>query len=115
MRLSANFVRSEFACKCGCGFDTVDCELIKVVQAVREKFGAIAINSGCRCSAHNNAVGGSVKSQHKLGRAADLKILGGTKTSIVAGWIKERYPSVSVGLYPTFVHVDTRSGGAKYW
>ena len=37
--LSENFSRHEFACKCGCGNDTVDAELIRVLQSVRARFG----------------------------------------------------------------------------
>ena len=43
--LSANFNRAEFACKCGCGFDTVDAKLIDYVQQIREYFAVpITIN-----------------------------------------------------------------------
>ena len=106
--LSKNFSRSEFACRCGCGFDTVDAKLISVLQDVRNQFGAISINSGCRCEAHNKYIGGSKNSQHLLGRAADIVPKSAT-VEIVAQWVKDKYPSVSVGLYSTFVHIDTRS------
>ena len=35
-KLSKNFDSSEFACKCGCGYDTPDPELIRMLQAARD-------------------------------------------------------------------------------
>ena len=34
--VSKNFSRSEFACKCGCGFDAVDVDLLAGLQALRD-------------------------------------------------------------------------------
>lgn len=110
--ISKNFKRSEFACKCGCGFDTVDTALIIVLQSIRDRFGALVVNSGCRCASHNKSVGGAAKSQHLLGRAADIRPLNaGVKA--VADWVKLNLPDVSCGEYNTFVHIDTRTG--KPW
>lgn len=73
-QLSPHFKRSEFHCPCGCGFDEVDPELIEKLERFREAMGGhrIMILSGCRCVRHNAVVGGSVRSQHLKGRAADL-------------------------------------------
>lgn len=110
-QISQNFKRSEFACRCGCGGNTVDVQLIEVVQAVREHFGVpFDINSGFRCKAHNAAVGGASHSQHLLGRAADIDASSGTlNPSKVAKWVMENFPHISVGRYNTFTHVDSRS------
>ena len=110
--ISKNFNRSEFACKCGCGFDTVDTALIIVMQSIRDRFGALAVSSGCRCASHNKSVGGAAKSQHLLGRAADIRPLSATAKE-VADWVKSNFPKVSCGEYSTFVHIDTRTG--KPW
>ena len=75
--ISDNFKRSEFACKCGCGFDTVDAELVQVLEVVRFKYNSpVHITSGCRCDTHNKKVGGSDGSKHKLGIAADIVVEG---------------------------------------
>ncbi|WP_110665178.1 D-Ala-D-Ala carboxypeptidase family metallohydrolase [Salinicola halophilus] len=114
-RVSPNFLRSEFACQCGCGFDTVDVSTIEVVQAVRDHFGVpVTINSGCRCPEHNRAVGGAEHSQHVLARAADIAVRG-VSPDTVHDWIAEQYPSASLGRYRTFTHVDTRTGGPARW
>ena len=108
--LSNNFSRSEFACKCGCGFDTVDTELITVLQKMRDWFHKpVRINSGCRCVKHNEKEGGVDGSQHTLGRAADIRIEG-VPTDIVqyrANAIMADHGGII--LYDNFVHIDTRS------
>ena len=73
--LSAHFSRREFACKCGCGLDTVDKRLLDLCELVRTWTGGpVRVVSGHRCQEHNRRVGGSPKSQHVLGRAADLAV-----------------------------------------
>ena len=73
--ISKNFNRSEFACKCGCGYDNVDAMTLEIVQSVRDHFGqSVTITSGCRCPEYNAVVGGSKNSQHVKGRAADIVV-----------------------------------------
>ncbi len=116
MRISKDFQRSEFACKCGCGFDTVDVELIEVLQDVRDHFGEqITITSGCRCPYNNEKAGGAQKSQHLFGRAADFKVED-VAPGVVAQWLVSEYRGeVAVGLYYNRVHVDTRSAAGQFW
>lgn len=116
MYLSEHFKRSEFACKCGCGYDTVDSALLAVLEDIRTHFGApTIINSACRCSQHNSDVGGSPNSQHKYGRAADITVLG-TQPSIIASYLEGKYPDMyGIGKYDTFTHIDTRTKGPARW
>ena len=44
----------------------------KVLDPLREKIGAIRINSGYRTPAYNKQIGGSPTSQHITGQAADI-------------------------------------------
>ena len=68
------FKREEFACGCGCGFDELDPGLWDILNVTRERTGRVMfINSGCRCSAHNLAVGGSPTSSHLYGLAVDIR------------------------------------------
>ena len=48
----------------------------KVVQPVRDHFGPTVLNSGYRGEELNEAVGGSSKSQHCKGQAADIEVPG---------------------------------------
>jgi len=114
-KLTKNFSRKEFACNCGCGFDTVDFELINICQEVADNFrDVVYINSGCRCKAHNKAVGGGKNSQHLLGRAADLR-LKHTEPDRVHAYLIKKYPnSLGIGKYNTFTHIDTRILKARW-
>lgn len=109
-----HFNRSEFACNCGCEFDTVDFLLADVVDNIREHFNApIYITSGCRCPSYNKKIGGAKFSQHVLGRAADLHVEG-VEPKAVADYA-ESMGVPGVGRYPGFTHVDTRTNGPIRW
>ena len=63
-KISKHFKREEFACKCGCGFDVVDVELLEVLEELRELCGQpITINSACRCKNHNQSVFETVRAR----------------------------------------------------
>lgn len=104
-----NFTRPEFACNCGCGFDTVDYKLVEFLDEIREHFDAkVTVSSGCRCPTHNASVGGAKKSWHMQGRAADIVVEGIPPAIIAALAVQMHVPGV--GEYATFTHLDTRSG-----
>lgn len=102
-------------CKCsGYPSNGLDQELLILLDNIRKKLGsAITVNSGYRCSIHNGHVGGLKKSQHLLGKAADIKP---SKGSISAFYkiCNELNPNGGVGRYEKFVHVDSRSD-RKRW
>lgn len=113
--LSQNFSRHEFECKCGCGQDTVDAELVSLLEAIRANFmAAITITSANRCEAYNERVGGSKHSQHLLSRAADM-VVHGVDPHRVADWVHKNHAGkYGVGKYSTFTHVDSRKGPARW-
>jgi|TARA_B100000959_G_C14994369_1_gene629495 hypothetical protein len=100
MKLSTNFTTEEFTRSQTAIRQNIDntpteehienmqllCEM--VLQPVREHFGPIAINSGYRGTVLNKAIGGSWKSQHCLGQAADIECPG-TSNRYVAQWISD--------------------------
>ena len=117
-KLSKNFSRSEFACKCGCGFDDVDPNLILALQKLRDWWRLpVTINSGCRCHAHNEAVqkqadpdyvANSSKSQHLRGTAADI-VVAGISPPEISRHLDITYPdNYGIGAYNTFTHFDVR-------
>jgi len=114
--ITKNLSRSEFACKCGCGLDTVDVETVAVIQDVCDHFGCrVLINSGCRCVDHNLAVGGFPLSQHPKCRAGDCEFLG-VDTGEVYDYLCEKYPGkYGFGVYKSFNHIDTRTDGPARW
>lgn len=106
------FKLSEFACKCG------SCEMAKdpgkfLSWDLRGKLGLMrhnaqvpfVINSGLRCKAYNQKVGGKEHSAHTDGAAADIQALDTqtrfaiTREAVVVGITR-------IGQYKTFVHVD---------
>ena len=113
--LSENFSREEFACKCGCGQDLVDAELITVLERLREWADApITITSGNRCQIYNNKIGGSPSSQHLLSKAADIQVKGFTPRevyNILNRWYSDAY---GIGQYITFVHIDVRAKKGRW-
>lgn len=116
MNISRSFRRSEFKCKCGhCNYDTVDTELVDVLQDIRDHFNEpVNINSGNRCPAYNSEVGGSPKSQHVLGRAADISI-NNVSHDDVQKYLLDKYPSkYGIGCYSNFTHIDTRTGKGRW-
>ena len=114
--LNAYFSRAEFACNCRqCGRDVVDTELLDVLMDLRTHFRApVYINSGNRCVEYNEAVGGASKSQHLLGKAADI-VVSGLIPDEVYGYLDKKYPNTyGIGLYQTFVHIDVREHKARW-
>jgi len=114
-QLSRHFKRAEFACKCGCGFDTVDTGTLEVLEQVRLEFlSPVTITSGCRCNTYNRQVGGATNSQHRLGRAADIQVED-VPPEEVQKWLALNFPNLSIGEYSTFTHIDTRTNGPARW
>lgn len=113
--LSEHFQRSEFACKCGCGFDTVDAELITVLEDIRAAFGRpVVIDSGARCASYNASIGGKPGSLHLIGRASDIDVIGIDPLQ-VQRYIDTTYPDkYGLGRYPNFTHIDTRNKKARW-
>lgn len=113
--ISPNFNRREFSCHCGCGFDAISPDLLPVLEDVRAHFGQpMIVNCGCRCPAHNAAVGGVQKSQHMNGIAADIQVQNKTP-ALVADYLEHKYPDrYGIGRYNGFTHIDMRPGKARW-
>jgi len=109
------FKRYEFACKCGCGFDTVDVELLHVLETLKKELGGVVkINSGCRCSAHNDLVHGLEHSLHLIGKASDI-VISGLSPKVVYDYLVLRFPGqYGIGKYKTFTHIDVREKMARW-
>ena len=120
--LSKNLSRYEMKCAC-CDFDTVDFDLVKVLQDCVDHFSNgvpayIHISGGNRCEAHNTTIEGAAKnSQHIYGRAADFKLIRVESRQqidpvIIYNYLCDKYSGkYGVGLYSNRCHVDTRTHG----
>lgn len=114
--ISDNFSRHEFACHCGCGFDTVDIDLIRLCEFVRKlnHNKPTTVSSGCRCNGHNaTIIGAAENSCHVVGRAADLFV--DNPERIYLSLCKVFPNKYGFGLYDNRIHVDSRSDGYGRW
>ena len=116
MKISEHFSRHEFACPCGCGFDTVDIDLPMLCEAARLADGEqpMTVTSGCRCPAYNKQLQergypASDTSFHMWGKAADLQC---RNPHVVWAYLRAEYPTrFGFIVYDWGVHVDTRTIG----
>lgn len=113
--LSTHFSRSEFACRCGCGFDTADHELVCLLEDIRLHFNSQVIITGPnRCLWHNQEAGGARNSQHLYAKAADIVVVG-VDADLVAGFLENRHPDrYGIGRYGNRTHVDVRRPKARW-
>ncbi|PLX46169.1 MAG: serine/threonine protein kinase [Deltaproteobacteria bacterium] len=107
--LSEHFSSSEFACHCGCGTIKASPSILALLEEIRSHLGhPLLITSGSRCRKHNKGVGGSERSAHLTGHAADLSALGGLgRYRILSAAINAGATRIGVGK--NFIHVDTAS------
>jgi len=130
MRLSENFTMAEFTKSQtaerrgidntpeGEHLDAAKSLFENVVQKVRDHFGPTVINSGYRSPALNEAVGGSSRSQHCKGEAADIEVPG-TPNAELAEWIVDNldFDQVILEFYTPgipdsgWVHVSYKADG----
>ena len=81
----------------------------KVLQPVRDHFGKpVVINSGYRSPKLNKAIGGSNKSQHTKGEAADIEIPGLSNKEL-AEYIEDNLPFDQL-ILEFYNGVDPNSG-----
>ena len=121
--MTKNFSINEFNCKCGCEmpYDVYSNikKLADQLQILRDVIGKpIEITNAYRCVSHNIKVGGVSKSQHILGKAADIKVKG-YKPKILSTLIDEliyggRMLQGGIGVYKTFTHYDIRKTKARW-
>jgi len=130
MQLSKNFTMAEFTKSQtaerqgidntpeGDHLDAAVALFENVVQPVRDHFGVTVLNSGYRSPDLNAAVGGSSKSQHCKGEAADIECPG-TPNAELAEWIKDNldFDQLILEFYTPgipdsgWVHVSYKANG----
>jgi len=90
--------------------------LVAAFEFLRNYYGlSIIVLSAYRTEKYNNKIGGARNSQHKEGRALDLRPPVGVSVDefyiFIRKWA-EHMGIGGVGKYETFVHIDTRPGTA---
>lgn len=114
-RVSADFRVREFRCRDGSDEVLISDRLVELLQKLRSYFGKpVILNSAYRTQTHNAAVGGSPKSQHLLGNAADI-VVEGVSPLETAQYAEVLQPSSGgIGVYQTFTHVDVRADRSRW-
>ena len=80
MKLTENFSKHEFDCKCGCSMNATQelynvTKLANSLQIIRDCIEyPISLTNAHRCQEHNKSIGSKDTSQHILGKAADLQV-----------------------------------------
>ena len=123
MKLTENFSKEEFDCKDGSQMPPEVLENVKLLafelQKLRDSIGqSIRVNSGYRSPNHNANIGGSPKSQHLLGKAADIYVKGmsiGYLHETIEHLIEEEILNIKgLGRYNNFIHIDIREKKARW-
>lgn len=108
----SNFQVKEYACNDGSNEILIDGELVVRDQALRDMYGVTTFNSAYRTPEYNKRIGGAKNSQHIHGRATDTVCRGASPLEVAM--TAEAWGMGGIGLYPTFTHIDTRSGRARW-
>ena len=121
--MTKTFSKSEFESKCGREMpEEVYRNVVKVanqLQYLRDYLNKpIKVNSAYRSPEHNAKVGGVPKSQHLLGKAADI-VVKDMPTEFLYQYIEDAISNGEMlqgglGLYDTFVHYDIRGTKARW-
>ncbi|MEW6489988.1 MAG: D-Ala-D-Ala carboxypeptidase family metallohydrolase [Thermodesulfobacteriota bacterium] len=116
-RLSENFRRAEFACRCGCGAAEVDPALVSRLQDLRRRLGRpLVVTSGVRCAAHNAAVGGAQASEHLTGQGVDVRAVSPReKYEVVAEAMAAGFLRIGVGREFIHLGVSPSHPGTVLW
>lgn len=122
-KLSKNFCAYEFACNDRSDEFKVATELVETLQQIRDHFGKpVLISSAYRTPAYNISIGGSSRSQHCLGTAADIHINGvdPIRIALYVASLPYFQKHGGIGYYSRaqvtggFVHVDVRETHSRW-
>lgn len=113
LKLSENFCVKEFACKDGSDTIKIDLDLIPLIQRYRNYVETgVYFNSAYRTPSYNKKVGGATNSYHVKGQALDIPFLNSYKYLTSREKMCAFFNTLGVKgiiIYPTFIHVDTRT------
>jgi uncharacterized protein YcbK (DUF882 family) len=116
--LTEHFSWSEFQCRDGSEMPPPvklniprTAQMLEAIRArIAQRFGerAVIVLSGYRSPEYNKRVGGTPRSQHLLGKAADIVVPGLTPSQVqkICEELQNEGIVGGLGRYPGFTHVD---------
>lgn len=115
--VSEHFRLAEFTCN-HCGQITNDPPdlLLQYLEDMRAHFGGkpVTITSAYRCKTHNDNVGSSDGSRHRVWDAVDIQVSGVAPKSVY-DYFNNRFPNqYGLGRYDSFTHFDIRDHKARW-
>lgn len=119
-QVTKNFLVREYRCKDGSDVILICDEVARLAQCVRDHFGrAVIFNSAYRTLSHNRSVGSPDTSFHVRGMAVDLRVPPNTAREVYLAIDRGRVAGIDprrigLGLYRTFVHIDSRGAHARW-
>jgi len=110
----------DFRCRCGCDYMMVSPRLVvaycRLVLDILPAGTPLVVNSGYRCTLHNNTiVGASPRSRHLWGEAIDLHSDEVSPSGLAqAAEAVAEFREGGIGVYPWGVHLDVRRKRARW-
>ena len=112
-KLTENFCVKEFTCKDGSDTIKIDHDYLPLIQRFRQYVEVgVYFNSAYRTPTYNKKVGGATNSYHVKGQALDIPFLNSYKYLTSREKMCAFFNTLGVKgiiIYPTFIHVDTRT------
>lgn len=104
----------------------MDPDLLKVLDKCRSRIGVpLTCNSGYRCPSYNSSpsIGSTSGSYHLRNKAADITFARRglrTPVNILRLFVElenigREYGGLGIGIYPSFIHCDTREAAPARW
>lgn len=104
IKLETNFTVKELMCPCGCGQFIVQDHFFRRLAAARIIADTeFKITSWCRCASHNAHVGGSERSYHLTGEAADIYYTHPFQCRLIVEALESAQMSI-IRIYEKHVH-----------
>lgn len=106
-----NFYVWEFACSDGTQIVLYDPWIMRMLQAIRDDYGAVEIISGVRSIQYNDDVGGADDSDHIYGWGVDFRVVSLMSRGIPRMLeIVQKYTGnqCAIGKYSTWIHLGNR-------
>ena len=107
------FSEKPWACKCGCGFASIDPHFEQMLNVARFHANtAFYMTSVCRCPSHNLKEGGKATSDHLTGEGGDIVAISSHKRYKILRGLR-RAGFVRIGIGKTFIHAGSNKSNPQ--